>query len=149
MRRLLIAALSPWLALAPAFAGDLGLYDEWLTGVNATATNESKRIFDAALGEIILTPEKLTFTINPNSRGTKTALSGRLERFLDASEQGFLYPGQVLSYHYFFSGGATYFTILYKSRAGDKSTAVVGFSDQNTAMSFHKNFLAWWNGKLP
>ena len=94
MRRVVIAALSPWLILAQAFAGDLGLYDEWLPGINATATNESKRIFDAGLGQIILTPEKLTFKINPNGRDTKAVINGRLERFLDTSEQGFCIPNK-------------------------------------------------------
>ena len=147
LRHLLLATLV--LLACPAQAGDLGVYDELLPGVNAKVTNENQRIFDAWLGQIAFTPEKLTFHIQPNSRDTKALLSGRLEKFLDTGEQGYLTPDQIISYQSFFGGGATHFSILYTTRAGEKSMIGIGFVDGNTAMSFHKVFLLWWNKKLP
>lgn len=147
MKRLLLAT-AVLLTAAPSVAGDLGVYDEWVPGVNARSVNTSQRVFDAGLGQVTFTPGRLAFTIEPKSSTTKAVLKDRLARFLETTEQGYIEPAQVDSYSTFFSGGGLFFQILYTARSGGKSVATVGFANANTAMSFHQVFLDWWNGRL-
>lgn len=133
---------------SPAYAGDLGFYDEWLPGMHMSTANNSQRVFDIGLGSVTFTPERLFFIIQPQRRDAKAILKGRFEKYLNTKEQGYIMPWQVTSYSTFFSGGGMFFQILYTSRSGHKSVATIGFANANTATSFHQVFLDWWNGRL-
>ena len=154
MRQLLTALLLPALMslIAPCAAGDLGLHDQYLTGVRAKAQRHDQTEFDASGSKIIFTPNRLEIILD---RQHTIWMQEKNERFFGnidfdlALSESYIAPSQVLNFDYHVQHGTGIaFKIFYKARNGEKSLASVIFRDENTAKSFHNTFLLWLNGKL-
>ena len=152
MRRLLIAALASCLAGFPAQAGDLGLYDQFLTGVRAKSQRFDQTEFDNFGNKFIFTPNRLEIVLGDRHRKWMEEKNERLFGNIDFAAtlgQTYITPDQVIGYDYHVQHGTGIpFKIFYRARNGDKSLASVIFRDENTAKSFHNTFLLWLNGKL-
>jgi len=152
VRCLLIAAAFPFLTLMPAQGGDLGLYDQLLTGVRAKSQRFDQTEFDNFGNKFIFTPNRLEIVLGDSHRKWMEQKNERLFGNIDFDAtlgQTYITPDQVISYDYHVQHGTGIpFKIFYRARNGDKSLASVIFRDENTAKSFHNTFLLWLNGKL-
>jgi len=138
--------------MTPVTAGDLGIADEYLSGVRAKTHRYDQLRFDlSGEGEAIFTKNKLEivlsdrfkklFNDNPDhfSHLNKSKILG--ENWISAS--------QVISYDYHVQQGTgIVFKLYYATRAGGKSLATLVFRDENTAKSFHNTMIAWLSGTI-
>lgn len=155
MRRLLIAAAFPFLALLPAQGGDLGLNDQKLAGIGDAMQRQQynqTEFIDREGTKFVFTNERLTATLSDQRRKwieeKNISKLGNIN-FEEALKEAYIAPGQVISFDYSLQKGTgLYFTIFYKARDGSKSLASLQITDENTSKSFANTFLLWVSGNL-
>ena len=155
MRRLLIAAAFPFLALLPAQGGDLGLNDQKLAGIGDAMQRQQynqTEFIDREGTKFVFTNERLTATLSDKRRKwieeKNISKLGNIN-FEEALKEAYITPGQVISFDYSLQKGTgLYFTIFYKARDGSKSLASLQITDENTSKSFANTFLLWVSGNL-
>ena len=140
MRRLLIAAAFPFLALLPAQGGDLGLNDQKLAGIGDAMQRQQynqTEFIDREGTKFVFTNERLTATLSDQRRKwieeKNISKLGNIN-FEEALKEAYIAPGQVISFDYSLQKGTgLYFTIFYKARDGSKSLASLQITDENTS----------------
>ena len=116
MKRLLL--LLALLTSTPVFAGDLGLFDDFLYGVNANGINLQQREFGGHFADLIFTEKSLSFEIGERHGRRYFSKNKRFEKYLVEPIQGSIKPDQVLNLSYMRDNGLIVFTILYVSLNG-------------------------------
>jgi hypothetical protein len=130
MRQLLIAALSPWLALAPAFAGDLGPADLKIDEI------PDQQLF-----------EKRIYCGNPIGAQPNCTVEFK-GGLLKVDGKNSIKPHQVR--HFSLSdidSFAKKFSIVYLSSAGQITRAQISIVYEQEVNRFYKAFLNWLNEK--
>ena len=160
MKRLLLPLLAA-LALPTAVnAGNLGLADKILNGINATKLEETKQIYDINVGQINgkATAEFSNgkFIIKTDEKYIKKMQKeGRLPFDIKLDESG-ITPEQVISYDYQITRERALFnivyTLFYVDSNGDKQLASWGIgkfekNSENMAKNFNDAFLKWVSNK--
>jgi len=160
MKRLLLPLLAA-LALPTAVnAGNLGLADKILNGINATKLEETKQIYDINVGQINgkATAEFSNgkFIIKTDEKYIKKMQKeGRLPFDIELDESG-ITPEQVISYDYQITRERALFnivyTLFYLDSNGDKQLASWGIgkfekNSENMAKNFNDAFLKWVSNK--
>lgn len=160
MKRFLLALLAS-ISLYPAVnAGNLGLADKILNGVNATKLEETKQIYDINVGQINgkATAEfsKGKFIIRTDEKYIKKMQKeGRLPFDIKLDESG-ITPQQVISYDYQITRDRALFNIVYTlfyiDSNGKKQLASWGIgkfekNSENMAKNFNDAFLKWVSNK--
>ena len=155
--RLLLLPLIAVLALSTAVnAGNLGLADKILNGVNATKLEETKQIYDINVGQINgkATAEFSNgkFIIKTDEKYIKKMQKeGRLPLDIKLDESG-IAPQQVISYDYQITRDRALFNIVYTlfyiDSNGEKQLASWGIgkfekNSENMAKNFNDAFLKW------
>ena len=158
MKRLLLPLLAA-LALPTAVnAGNLGLADKILNGVNANKLEETRKIYDINVGQINgkATAEFSNgkFIIKTDERYIqKMQEEGRLPLDIELDESG-IKPQQVISYDYQITRDRALFnivyTLFYVDSNGEKQLASWGIgkfekNSENMAKNFNDAFLNWLN----
>ena len=155
MKRLLLPLLAA-LALPNAVnAGNLGVADLILTGVDAKKLEKPRNSFVINVGkhnrEGIAEFSNGRFMIKTDERRINLLKkSGHLPVDIELDESG-ITPDQVISYNYYIDD-AVIFTLFYLDSEGKKQLASWGFGvgikeHQNNAKNFNDAFLNWLNQK--
>ena len=160
MKHLIIPLLAALALPSALYAGNLGLADEILNGVNATKLDETKQIYDINVGQINgkATAEFLNgkFIIKTDDKYIKKMQKeGRLPFDIKLDESG-IKPEQVISYDYQITRDRALFnivyTLFYLDSNGDKQLASWGIgkfekNSENMAKNFNDAFLKWVSNK--
>ena len=155
MKRLLIPLLAAIALPTAVNAGNLGVADLILTGVDAKKLEKPKNLFVINVGkhnrEGIAEFSNGKFIIKTDERRINLLKnSGHLPVDIELDDTG-ITPDQVISYSYYIDA-AVIFTLFYVDSDGQKQLASWGFGPgikdfQNNAKNFHDAFLNWLNQK--
>ena len=158
MKRLLLPLLASIALPTAVNAGNLGLADKILNGVNANKLEETRKIYDINVGQINgkATAEFSNgkFIIKTDERYIqKMQKEGRLPLDIELDESG-IKPQQVISYDYQITRDRALFnivyTLFYVDSNGEKQLASWGIgkfekNSENMAKNFNDAFLNWLN----
>ena len=160
MKRLLLPLLAALALPNVVNAGNLGLADKILNGINATKLEETKQFYDINVGQINgkATAEFSNgkFIIKTDEKYIKKMKKeGRLPFEIKLDESG-ITPEQVISYDYQITRDRALFnivyTLFYADSNGDKQLASWGIgkfekNSENMAKNFNDAFLKWVSNK--
>jgi len=160
MKRLLLPLLAAIALPTTVNAGNLGLADKILNGVNATKLEETKQIYDINVGQINgkATAEFSNgkFIIKTDEKYIKKMQKeGRLPLDIKLDESG-ITPKQVISYDYQITRDRALFNIIYTlfyvDSNEEKQLASWGIgkfekNSENMAKNFNDSFLKWVSNK--
>ena len=160
MRELLIPLLAAITLPTAVYAGNLGLADKILNGVNATKLDATKLIYDINVGQINgkATAEFSNgkFIIKTDEKYIKKMQKeGRLQFDIKLDESG-ITPEQIISYDFQITRDRALFnivyTLFYLDSNGDKQLASWGIgkfekNSENMAKNFNDAFKKWVSNK--
>jgi hypothetical protein len=151
MRILFIAISAIAFSATSALAGDLGIYDLYLSGVNAKSQSYDQTSFKLEVGTVVFSANRLTVVVSEDEATNRAKWMYKINDIPDGTrlQDTWITQSQVLSYDYHIQQGwGTVFKILYLARDGQYSVATFALANENTAKSFHNSFLRWLSKKL-